>query len=55
MFAGTSTKGMQFAEASPRDIYDWDYVIVDGHLPVVSGTFDYNWRYASSLSHAGDD
>jgi dienelactone hydrolase len=66
MFAGTSTNGMYFAEASPLRTYDWDYVIVDGHIPahkqaataeqtrVVSGTFDYNWRISNGLSYAGD-
>ena len=66
VFAATSTNGMYFAEPSPLRIYDWDYVIVDGHIPahkqvataeqarVVSGTFDYNWRYASNLKVEGD-
>ncbi|HEU4780585.1 MAG TPA: prolyl oligopeptidase family serine peptidase [Steroidobacteraceae bacterium] len=66
VFAGTSTGGMYFVEPSPMRAYDWDYVIVDGNIPaykqsataeqtrVVSGMFDYNWRYASALSHAGD-
>ena len=66
LVAGTSTSGMYFAELNPQRTYDWDYVIVDGHIPafrtpatveqtrVVSGMFDYNWRFASALSHAGD-
>jgi dienelactone hydrolase len=66
LFAGTSTGGMYFAEPNPLRVYDWDYVIVDGHIPaykqsagaeetrVVSGMFDYNWRFASALSHAGN-
>ena len=41
-------------------------IIMDGRIPafkqaatrletnVVSGTFDYNWRYASALSHPGN-
>ena len=66
MFAGTSTGGMYFTEPSPLRVYEWDYIIADGHIPafkqsasaeevrVVSGTFDYNWRYSDALSHAGD-
>jgi len=66
MIAGTSTGGMYFAEASPYRTTAWDYVITDGRIPpfkqratpeqtrVVSGSFDYNWRFASALSHPGD-
>ncbi len=66
IFAGTSTGGMYFTEPSPLRVYDWDYTITDGHIPafkqsasaektrVVSGSFDYNWRYSAALSFAGD-
>ena len=33
MFAGTSTNGMYFAEPSPLRGDDWDYIIMDGHIP----------------------
>jgi hypothetical protein len=66
MFAGTSTDGMYFTEPSPLRVYDWDYTITDGRIPafkqsasarqtrVVSGSFDYNWRYSAALNFAGD-
>ncbi|MEO8017308.1 MAG: prolyl oligopeptidase family serine peptidase [Pseudomonadota bacterium] len=66
MIAGTSANGMFFAEVNPQRLYDWDYVVLDGHIPafkqsatveqtrVVSGTFDSNWRYSADLSVAGD-
>ncbi len=64
--AGTSTDGMYFCDLNIRRTDDWDYVIMDGHIPpykqkasplqtrVVSGMFDYNWRYNASLAEAGD-
>jgi len=66
IFTGTSANGMYQTEPSPFRRHDWDYVIVDGHIPahkqkaaphdthVVSGTFDYNWRFASALSRPGN-
>ena len=66
LFAGNSTGGMYFTEPNPRRAYGWDFIIVDGHIPafkqsatdeqtrVVSGTFDYNWRFSSSLKFDGD-
>jgi hypothetical protein len=66
IFAGTSPAGMYFAEASPLRVPPWDYAIVDGHAPasnqtvsaedlrVVSGLFDYNWRFASALQVSGN-
>ena len=48
------------------NVIDWDYRIDDGHIParganagkqrlaVVSGMFDYNWRYAETLAIQGD-
>jgi hypothetical protein len=66
LFAGTSTNGMYLAEPNPQRIPDWDYVIVDGHIPghkqsaapeqlrVASGSFDYNWRFSSALNQGGD-
>jgi dienelactone hydrolase len=64
--AGTSTDGMYFCDLNVRRIDDWDYVIMDGHIPaykqkasplqtrIVSGMFDYNWRYSDSLAEPGD-
>ena len=64
--AGTSTDGMYFCDLNPQRLYDWDYIIMDGHIPaakqsasslqtkVVSGMFDYNWRYSDSLAQPGD-
>ena len=64
--AGTSTDGMYFCDLNIRRIADWDYIITDGHIPaykqkasplqtrVVSGMFDYNWRYNDSLAEVGD-
>lgn len=64
--AGTSTNGMYFSQLNVNRTYDWDYIITDGHIPafkqsaspfqtrVVSGMFDYNWRYADSLATPGD-
>jgi hypothetical protein len=52
---------MYFTEPNPLRSPAWDYVIVDGHAPafkqgasvedlrVVSGLFDYNWRYSNAL------
>jgi dienelactone hydrolase len=63
---GTSVNGMYFSEPSPFRLYDWDYTIMDGHIPafkqpatplqtsVASGTFDYNWRFSDALNQAGD-
>ncbi|MGO9231459.1 MAG: prolyl oligopeptidase family serine peptidase [Bryobacteraceae bacterium] len=64
--AGTSTDGMYFCELNPQRLYDWDYIIIDGHIPaakqsasslqtrVVSGMFDYNWRFRDALAQPGD-
>jgi dipeptidyl aminopeptidase/acylaminoacyl peptidase len=64
--AGTSADGMYFTAPSPQGFSEWDYVIVDGRIPaykqsassldtkVVSGMFDYNWRFSDSLSRRGD-
>jgi dienelactone hydrolase len=66
IFAGTSPAGMWFADASPLRLPPWDYTIVDGHAPafkqgvsaedlrVVSGSFDYNWRFASAMQVSGN-
>ena len=66
LVAATSTHGMLHADPNVYNMVDWDYVIVDGHIPargvaaspqklrVVSGMFDYNWRYADSLAIQGD-
>src|SRR5205085_8365301 len=57
ILAGTSPGGMYFTEANPQRMLQWDYVVLDGRaaafrqgasaeeLRVVSGTFDYNWRF----------
>ena len=64
--AGTSTDGMYFCDPNPQRSYDWEYIIMDGHIPpykqsassletrVVSGMFDYNWRYSDALAQSGD-
>ena len=64
--AGSSTDGMYFCEMNPQRLSDWDYVITDGHIPaarqsaspldtkVVSGMFNYNWRYSDALAQPGD-
>jgi dienelactone hydrolase len=64
--AGTSTDGMYFTALSPQGLSEWDYVVVDGRIPaykqsassldtkVVSGMFDYNWRFSDSLARPGD-
>jgi hypothetical protein len=64
--AGTSTDGMYFSDPNPQRLSDWEYTIVDGRIPaykqsasslqtrVVSGMFDYNWRFSDSLAHPGD-
>ena len=64
--AGTSPGGMYFTEVSPQRMPPWDYLVLDGHMPafnqdataeelrVVSGAFDYNWRFASALQVPGD-
>lgn len=66
VFAGTSTRGMYFADPNPYRRDDFDYVVIDGRAPafkqkataralnVVSGSFDYNWRYANALSYPGN-
>jgi hypothetical protein len=66
LVAGTSADGMYFNELNIQRPYDWDYVITDGHIPaykqsasplqirVVSGMFDYNWRFSESLTQFGD-
>jgi hypothetical protein len=65
LFAATSPGGMYFVEPSPQRRDDFDYLIMDGRIPafkqeatrletnVVSGNFDYNWRYANALSYPG--
>jgi len=64
--AGTSADGMYFSQPNPQRLYDWDYIIMDGHIPaykqsasslqtrVVSGMFDYNWRFSESLAQPGE-
>ncbi|HEY1221190.1 MAG: prolyl oligopeptidase family serine peptidase [Bryobacteraceae bacterium] len=64
--AGTSADGMYYCEPNPQRLYDWDYIVMDGHIPaarqsassletrVVSGMFDYNWRYSDALAQTGD-
>jgi hypothetical protein len=66
VLAGTSPDGMYFTNANPQGMLSWDYVVLDGHaaafkqlaspedLRVVSGMFDYNWRFASALQAPGD-
>jgi dienelactone hydrolase len=66
LFAGTSTNGMFFTAPDPYRRDDFDYLVMDGRVPafkqratrletnVVSGTFDYNWRYSSALAFPGN-
>lgn len=66
LVAATSADGMYFNQLNIQRPYDWDYVITDGHIPaykqpatllqtsVVSGMFDYNWRFSESLAQLGD-
>lgn len=66
VFAGTSANGMHHIDPNPERSDDFDYVIVDGRAPpykqkatrldmnVVSGHFDYNWRYSEALSVPGN-
>jgi hypothetical protein len=64
--AATSTAGMFFSELLPQRLYDWDFIIADGHVPalgqvasalqtrVVSGMFDYDWTGSDWLDQPGD-
>jgi|CZKI01.1.fsa_nt_gi dienelactone hydrolase len=64
--AGTSAGGMYYCDLLNQEQQGWDYVIDDGRIPpfkqkafghqirVVSGMFDYNWRYDRSLATEGD-
>lgn len=64
--ASTSAEGMYFNELNPQRLSGWDYCIADGHIPayqqkatalqmkVVSGMFDYNWRFSGTLAQTGD-
>jgi dienelactone hydrolase len=64
--ASTSIDGLYFSDLSPYQAPDWDYVITDGRFPayqekasplqvrVLSGMFDYNWRFDDSLAQPGD-
>jgi hypothetical protein len=66
VLGGTSANGMYFIDVNPQRRDDFDYLIVDGRLPafkqkatrldtnVVSGHFDYNWRYAEAFSVPGN-
>jgi hypothetical protein len=64
--AANSPSGMFGADVSPYSLPEWDYVIVDGHLPayqqkvtrtqtaLASGFFDHDWRYSPALMVEGD-
>lgn len=64
--AGTSADGMYFNELNPQRPFDWDFVINDGLVPaykerasvlqtrIVSGMFDYNWRFNDTLAQRAD-
>lgn len=66
LFAATSTAGMNYAAPSPFRTHEWDYKIDDGTIPaprqmepeertrVVSGSFDYNWRFNAAYLQMGD-
>jgi hypothetical protein len=66
LIAANSANGMFLAEATPQRVAQWDYFIVDGHIPapqraasdlrlaVVQGMFDQHWRYADAFAVPGD-
>ncbi|HXX65496.1 MAG TPA: prolyl oligopeptidase family serine peptidase, partial [Bacteroidota bacterium] len=66
VMSATSPEGMYFNDLNPQRLSPWDYVIADGRIPafqqkasalqmkLVSGMFDYNWRYNGALAQGGD-
>lgn len=64
--AGNSPAGLAGAQVLPSNLLEFDYVVEDGHVQsyrqlvtrtqtaVVSGMFDYNWRYSGALAVPGD-
>jgi len=64
--AGNSPAGLFGAQVLPSNLFEFDYVIEDGHVQsykqgvtrtqtaVVSGMFDYNWHYSEALAVPGD-
>jgi hypothetical protein len=64
--AANSSAALSGVQIGPYNLPEWDFVVTDGHMPahgqtatrtqtaVVSGHFDYNWRYAPALIVAGD-
>jgi hypothetical protein len=64
--AANSPAGLFGAQVLPSNLLEFDYAIDDGHVPayrqlatrtqmgVVSGMFDYNWRYSDAHAVAGD-
>jgi hypothetical protein len=64
--AANSPSGMFGADVSPYSLPEWDYVVVDGHMPayqqkatrtqtaLASGFFDHDWRYSPALMVEGD-
>ena len=67
IIAGTSANGMYLTAPAVNRQEDWEYVITDGRIPafkapatplqtrVVSGMFDYNWRFSESITQFGDN
>jgi dienelactone hydrolase len=66
VIAANSVSGLFGVDVSPYSLPEWDYVILDGHMPafnqpvtrtqtaLASGFFDANWRYSPALLTEGD-
>lgn len=64
--AATSAAGLNNSDLDPKDMPGWDYFVSDGRLPgygqkafshqlrIVSGCFDYNWRFSAASNIEGD-
>jgi hypothetical protein len=64
--AANSSDALFGVQVGPYNLPEWDFVVTDGRMPahgqiatrtqtaIVSGHFDYNWRYAPALVAAGD-
>jgi Prolyl oligopeptidase family/Domain of unknown function (DUF3471) len=66
VIAANSARGLFGVDVLPYSLPEWDYVILDGHIPafnqaatrtqtaLASGFFDANWRYSAALVAEGD-
>jgi dienelactone hydrolase len=66
VIAANSVDGLLGADVSPFTLPEWDYQIVDGHMPafnqiatrtqtaLASGFFGHDWRYSAALMTEGD-